>query len=234
MSDENPNGVNLRRRGVLRTLSAAAVTTGVAGTATATEPACNRSDVVEEYRTVGERRRTFARHAGELVSELARRSLLDSADPAALPLEAFEPEKTRMRPDESDDVSAVTALQTEDGDCVTLLMTVKNTPDHTIRVFVKPELDESYALVRRKDDGSKFAIDTATEETRLEPSNHCDAKADYYCGDQCGGGCVIQEGILYTTHYLDWYRCGSDFHDCCSKETGTDCGAEDCWETCTT
>lgn len=232
MSDQ-PN-----RRDVLRTVgTATAAGLSLTGTAAA-DTGPTRPQALAQFRDRDARVNAFERHARPVLEELANRSIIESASPEEFPHDRFDEETTRLT-EAADDVSGVTVFRESDGTARTLLMSAKNTPTHTVRLFVKPETDESYAFVSSKDDGSSFVVKPSLEPTMTQEvttEDHCGAKDDYICGDRCETtihNCTVTCSKFYTTTYLDWFKCGSDFHDCCSEVTGTDCGAEDCWETCT-
>jgi hypothetical protein len=151
---------------------------------------------------------------------------------AELPLETFHSKKTKLEPNAAAEGTALTVRNEGDESCRALLMVLKNTSSHILRIFLEPETGRSYALIKPKSTGERFAIDTSVEQTRLEPADHCGDKKNYYCGDVCDSNCSFGNYVFYTTHYIEWYSCGSEFHDCCSYETGTECGAEDCYDVC--
>lgn len=221
------------RRNVLKMVSSTAAfgTTGMIGRAVGTN-GCLRSQALRRYSNAGSRVQAFQEQGKELLRELAEQSLIDSSSVSELPLRTFHPQKTRLRPNSTTDGTAVTVLNEGTESCRTLLMVLKNTSSHVLRIFLESETSRNYALIRSKITGKRFAIDPSVEQTRLEPTDHCDDQKDYYCGDICDSDCTFGNYIFYTTHYLEWYSCGSDFHDCCSYETGTECGAEDCYDVC--
>ncbi len=222
---------NLNRRSLLRGLGTTAVAmAGMSGTAAANST--NAIDVARNrFADRDERERAFREHGQDLLEELSRRSLLESASVSELPLDTYVANE-RLFEDESEDGTSVTVLTSKDDVQTALLMSVKNTPTHTIRFYVKPETDESYALVRSKTDGEEFAIDPSMDESRLEASMTCDDT--HFCGDRCkelAANCVYGDVELWVTHYMSCY---ASYDRCHCYETGeTECGAKSCWETCT-
>lgn len=212
----------------MRKVGASGTTITVFGAATAAgeRRAPVRADVVAHYRELDRRREAFERHASDILEKLATQGLLDSASAAELPIESFDDERTRLESTAADG-TAVTVVA-DDDEPATLLMAAKNTDSHTIRVYAKPDTDESYAFVRSKDDGSEFAVMPDVDRARLESSEDCpDA---YTCGDTCLS-CLES---LFSTHLqtTTYYSCYKGANYCQCEVSGTECGAEDCWETC--
>lgn len=226
MTGEDDNRNAMKRRSVLHALgTTTALATGVTGMTTAEE---TRSDTSKQYKDQQTREQVFRKHAEELLSELSQRELIGSASLAELETGTFHEEKTRMDAQETIDGVAVTSYSTQSGKSTPLVMLAKNTRTHTIRIYVKPELQESYALVRAKKDGDEFAIDPSKKETKLKATATCD---DFYlCGDECPRSCFAGGTRVWKTEY---YSCYEEVPDQCSCYIeGTHCGKEDCWEMC--
>lgn len=225
----------LNRRNLLRAMSTTAAASGLSLVGTGAAGGPTRPEAIAEYGDRETMAEKFERHGGQVLEELADRSILESASPDALPLQKFDEGTTGLEPD-SEDVSGITVVSESDGPNQPLLMAAKNTADHTVRVFVKPETDESYAFVRPKGDDPSFVIKPSMEPTVLRQvttEDHCDDQDDVICGTRCQENkynCTLTCSKLYYAQYLEWYKCGSTFHDCCSEVTKTVCG--DCYETC--
>lgn len=224
-NDEN----RIKRRAILSGIgTTAAIATGAAGVSATEKKSSSTGKAQKKYKDQSAQKQVFRKHAGKVISELAQRNLVQSASLSEFEIGTFHEEKTRMEAQESNDGVAATAFKTEDGDVTPLVMLAKNTATHTIRIYVKPELQESYALVQAKQTGEKFAIDPSKEKTELEATATCN---DFYlCGDQCHNSCLV--GGTYMDQ-AEYYSCYEETPDQCSCYLeGTSCGGEDCWDTC--
>lgn len=229
----------MRRRNLLKgagaSLGAATVASGVASAEGEEHDVADRLDVLDAYGDVEAFRRTVAVQAAPVLEQLSDRDVIDAPSIDEFPVERLDETRTRLEPG-ADDGAGVTAVETPEGDRHSLLMVATNTETHNVRLFAKPEVGESYALVSTHDGDERYAVDA--EQGYMTASNRCEHQDDYICGSDCGqavdpiacllGACVDKS----TTIYLEWYRCGSigDRYDCCSKTTGTTCGAETCFD----
>lgn len=223
---------SFNRRRVLKSIGTIGATVGFAGAASGNERtfADEVDRFTREYATLEARRQAFASNATSVLEELSERSLIESASVERFPLDRYSEPRTRFDPSEPVTGTAVTAAETDAGELTPLLMSMKTTDEHTIRLFVKPRSGKSYALVDPVDDGESFAIDPSVDgSTKLTQSSCSDS---YYCGDRCDeevANCFVSGTELFTTHYVSCYeRDGS----CSCYDSGSDCGAEDCWRTC--
>lgn len=172
----------------------------------------------------------LTQHDEAVLSTLSERGLIERADPSALPMDAFDSERTQLARDEVTDAWAVTTVNDPEvsGTFEPLLMVGIDGDEADVRLFVRPAQGDAYAFVN-PDKGNPQYV-TADGEVVTTASLECD---DFYvCGDTCLN--CLQSGVttdLDETVYYDSYQCSYD--RCCSSVTGTQCGAEDCWRTCT-
>lgn len=235
MSEETPN-----RRAVLATIGA-----GMAGATVLARDGSGALDPAETPQTANAavrktelaqaalddratRRELVTTHAESVVSRLREESILPGGT-EAFDLDTFDPERTGLsRASDWEGTAAVTASQ--DGEEVTLFMTATNTDDRRIMLFVKPERDESYAIVRNRDSGMErlFRSDgtVGVDPANAEASISCESYS--YCGTTCIG---CSNGLEYQfNNYVSCYVCSSgDSSFCCCATTNSQCG---CSTTC--
>jgi len=229
MTEENSES-GLKRRTVLSTMgTTAAIATGATGVSATEKKSSATKKAQKKYRDQSVRQQVFRKHAGKVISELAQRNLIQSASLSEFEIGTFHKQKTQLEAQGSNDGVAVTTFKTEDDNITELVMLAKDTSTHTIRVYVKPELKESYALIQAKQDGEKFAIDPSKESTELEATATCD---DFYvCGDQCHNSCLVGGTYMDKAKEYSCYASGPDDRCSCYLE-GTSCGGRDCWSSC--
>jgi len=229
----------MKRRNILKLLGTTTAISGTAGVATAEEK--TTEDVITTYMNESQRERVFSANADILLKELGNQGILNSTDVSALNTSDFLTEVRGFDSNTSAEGTAVTLVK-EHGETYPLVMSAVQARDHIVRVYVKPESRESYALIFDRTTGDEFAIETVslgsnsertTNELVKTNSSSCSDYAE--CGDRCWEGkdnCYYGNGRFYKyNQYSCYYDSGLD-HCSCYIES-SECGVGECYETCT-
>lgn len=162
MTDTNDQTNQPSRRSVLKHVAAGATASlGFGGVAAASDgPSSTASP--EAFRAAFEDHR-------ELFADLADRGLLESADPADLTVDV----SGDLR---SDGGERVKASRLPDGRPITEFKLIRQTSEGWLTVGVRPETDDSYAIVGTDEDDTEVVV---------SPDSCCDSCVRTYCCLPC-------------------------------------------------
>lgn len=214
MSDEDIN-----RRAVLKKLgvSTAAVATFTTGTA-AGEGGPASGEYVDRYEDRAERVRAVETHAGEVLSELAERGVVDRPSVAAFDLDSRTAATRVEAATPVDAWNAIEYTDPESGRRTDHLLLSKSTSTHNLTLHVRPRVGEAYAIVSRRGSDEEFAIGSSGAGTSAGVGTE---SCEGYC--DCGPETCSTFPVLYEATYID---CIERDGGCQCYVSGTECGCD--------
>lgn len=217
---DSANDSTVDRRSVLKAVGASAVG-GVAFSGSTT--ASRRSMPESVKRTKAELadpttvRRALGEHGETLLDELAGRGVLATASASAFPSAEL------LTPDEYSDAAEGATVRgvNVDGDWDAEIAASTETDAHAVELVVRPDRDQSYALVAPKDGGDMYRLASGPNDDEVTVSNHCHYESQCLSYMACESGsycqrqerhCCDEDGDGVEDECNSWYNDG-----CCSQ-----------------
>lgn len=161
MSEEQPS-----RRSVLRGIGAAGASiVGASGVASASGGE-SVAELTDQYDDQAAIERAIEDESDDVLAALANRGIISSPTPDVFDL-GTEIEASRTGADDPVNGRFVTAYTDPNQGRTADIMVSKATPDHLLTLHVRPQADDSYALVVSRDTGEEFAIDPSAEQEKV-------------------------------------------------------------------
>ena len=216
---KDTTGVN--RRTLLKGIGAAVAVSSGASSSVAAADGPNSQYTPEVHRYVEDAytpsviRETVEEQATDVITALAESGYIEAASTDEFDLDTYYEDKSLVRPEDRDEGTSVTTL-VRDGKLTAHVMVSKNTPSHDIALYVQPEIDRSYAIIRSKTESNKeIVLDPKVGETTVEPNcelGYCCETT--YCVDEQCSSVVCGSGSCY------WYTYRITA-DCCPQPSGS-------------
>lgn len=161
-----------------------------------------RSKSIRDRFDVESVRETIDERASSVLQELAKRDLIAEPSVSALDIDAISPPEVLAEKGHGANVSAIEV----DGELTPHVYAVKRTNTHRIGVFVQPEAERAYAIVKPSDDNPDFVVDGSSDD--VETQSICET--EMYCS-----GCCCDHGSCgcYTNHVYE--------RECCKESDGS-------------
>lgn len=221
MSRRSTESSRLTRRSALRKTAGTFAVVGLASSgasaATVSEPAYSDEAVAaaESYFSEDGVRAALETHASDALAEAAEDGVLDTADPAALPLAALHDSPTAWA--EASDGATVFTEERDGRPSPKVEVKQQLDDGRTFRLAVHPEEGESQWTVRESTGGSESTGDVGTRV--------CGCWNDVGCAWVCVGGTCEARWLYCCCDYT------CDSGDKCSDPTSCDC-QDICGTTC--
>lgn len=227
-----------RRRMLGRVGVGAAATAGLSSVVSAADPtvttpkqAARRTELSKKAaKSADVRRNIVNKHASDLLSRLVKESYLSNASVNAFDIKSFNADRTELERRADWEGSAITTVETEEGDATLLMLSAYKADTH-IRLFVQPEVSKSYAMVTEpgEDSGRLIRANGVSDD---EVTTQCASCYDYTsCSDVPCYGCGTIDKQCTGKLNREKYNCYVTANCTCDCEkTGTECGCDfDCY-----